>query len=82
MFKWLKDVTLSPAGSGVGTISFPAAHDPTHGAAWMAVACGREDASEVRDDNDDWLFRAWRVSPTSFAWQTRAMAAPAFEAYL
>lgn len=83
MLKWLKDVTISHYSQyGTGTVSYPVEHDPTYEAAYADVESGSYDAAEVRvDETGDWLFRAWRVSPTSFAWQTRAMAAPAFMPY-
>lgn len=67
---------------GIGSVSYPTAHDPTHRKAWKDVEHGTVDYAEVRDvENGGISFRAWRVSAESWAWQTPAMAAPAFARY-
>jgi len=69
---------------GKGGTSFPRAHDADHQRAAKIVQHGAEDWSEVRSDGPypaPLLFWAYRVSATSWAWQTPAMSAPAFEGY-
>jgi len=65
---------------GVGGASYPTAHDPDHRRAWNGVKHEDVDWAEVRDGTFV-AFRAWRVSATSWAWQTATMSAPAFAAY-
>jgi hypothetical protein len=79
--------TIPPAARvgryGIGSVSYPIEHDPDHARAWAAVESGREDWAEVRDDRTGTaLFRAWRISATSWAWQTSIMGAPAFAQYV
>lgn len=67
---------------GIGSVSYPVATDPTHEKAWHAVENQVEDFATVRDpESGTILFRAWRVSSTSWAWQTSVMPAPAFMPY-
>jgi hypothetical protein len=74
------DVRLTP--SVLSGVSRPAASDPEHRLAYDDVATGEADWAEVRDVRTRTvLYRAWRVSRTSFAWQTSSMSAPAFMPY-
>lgn len=72
------DVRL--ASSVLSGVSRPVAADPTFRLAYDDVATGEADWSEVRDVRTV-LYRAWRVSRTTFAWQTLDMDAPAFVPY-
>ena len=72
---------------GMGGTSLPSLHDPTHERAYRIVEHQAEDWAEVRihdapgNGPRPLAFRAWRVSATSFAWQTPVMPAPAFATY-
>ncbi len=69
---------------GTGGTSYPIAHDPMHDRAHAEVAEQRDDWAEVRYEGAypaPLAFRAWRVSATTYAWQTAAMASPAFYPY-
>lgn len=72
------DVRLRP--SVISGVSRPSASDPLHDRAYLDVATGEADWSEVTF-NGAVLYRVWRVSRTSFAWQTSTMSAPAFASY-
>lgn len=80
-----KEARLRAFGSG-GT-SYPVAHDPDHRKAWKQIEHQVCDWSEVRvhdapgNGPRPLVFRAWRVSTDSWAWQTSQMAAPAFATY-
>jgi hypothetical protein len=60
-------------------VTYPVCDDPTHARAYSDVAIGLVDEASVVAPCGTVLFRAWRVTPTSFAWQTATMRAPAFE---
>ena len=75
-----REARISPHGTG--GVSYPAEHDPDHRRAWEAVSGGSDDWAEVRSVPDGTiLFRAWRISQESWAWQTPVMPVPAFARY-
>jgi len=78
-------VTASAAKSALIThgVGYPVRSDPTYKKAHDAVMYGDEDWAVVYSSDGEYiLFRAWRISPFSYAWQTSAMAAPAFHPYM
>ncbi|HET7181014.1 MAG TPA: hypothetical protein VFI15_02150 [Candidatus Limnocylindrales bacterium] len=71
----------------ISGVSRPAVADPEHARAWADVSGGDADWADVygppnrRERTGPILFRAWRISRDSWAWQTPAMPAPAFARY-
>lgn len=63
---------------GIDGVTYTSSADPTHAHAHDAVENGKDWACVYSNDGEYLLFRAWRVSPTAYAWQTPAMPSPAF----
>lgn len=70
---------LHPAG--LVAFFFATGDDPDDRKSWAAVSRGEADLAVVRNGEGYVLFRAWRISPISWAWQSSTMGAPAFAAY-
>jgi hypothetical protein len=67
--------------AGLISMFFGSRDDPTHQQAWEAVRDGKADLAVVRNREGYILFRSWRITQNSWAWQTSQMGTMAFAPY-